>query len=157
MSPTVGNASPMDFNGLVRHYYLRKGPHLADIRVNLADKSRREQQSHAIVLRLRKDLEKIAGENRANIKLVETPPGPPVLSTLVAEIYGDRDVSYRQLITGAAHRKTIMANEPFVTDIDDSTEANRDKIDFVVDKEKAALHGVSYPADHPDPAHRPVR
>ncbi|MDX2511258.1 MAG: efflux RND transporter permease subunit [Desulfobacterales bacterium] len=139
----TGNASPMDFNGLVRHHYLRKGPHLADIRVNLADKSRREQQSHAIVLRLRKDLEKIANENRASIKLVETPPGPPVLSTLVTEIYGDKDVPYRQLIIGAAHVKTIMAAEPFVTDIDDSTEADRDRIDFVVDKEKAALHGVS--------------
>jgi len=139
----VGNASPIDFNGLVRHYYLRKGPHLADIQVNLADKSRREQQSHTIVLRLRKDLEKIAGENRASIKLVETPPGPPVMSTLVTEIYGDTDVSYRQLIAGAAHVKTIMAAEPFVTDIDDSTEANRKRINFVVDKEKAALHGVS--------------
>ncbi len=139
----VGNASPIDFNGLVRHYYLRKGPHLADIRVNLADKNRREQQSHTIVLRLRKDLEKIAGENRASIKLVETPPGPPVMSTLVTEIYGNTDVSYRQLIAGAAHIKTIMAAEPFVTDIDDSTEANRKRINFVVDKEKAALHGVS--------------
>jgi len=139
----VGNASPIDFNGLVRHYYLRRGPHLADIRVNLADKSRRAQQSHAIVLRLRNDLEKIAVDSRADIKLVETPPGPPVLSTLVAEIYGDKDVAYGQLIAGAAHVKTIMANEPFVTDIDDSTEAARDRIDYVVDKEKAGLHGVS--------------
>jgi multidrug efflux pump subunit AcrB len=139
----TGDASPIDFNGLVRHYYLRKGPHLADIRVNLADKGRRAQQSHAIVLRLRKDLEKIAAGNRAAVKLVETPPGPPVLSTLVAEIYGDKNVSYRQLISGAAHVKTIMAAEPFVTDIDDSTEVDREKIDFVVDKEKAALHGVS--------------
>ncbi len=139
----TGNASPIDFNGLVRHYYLRKGPHLADIRVNLVDKGQREQQSHAIVLRLRNDLEEIARENRADIKLVETPPGPPVLSTLVAEIYGDKDVSYRQLIVGADHVKTVMATEPFVADIDDSTEANRDRIDFVVNKEKAALHGVS--------------
>jgi multidrug efflux pump subunit AcrB len=139
----TGVASPIDFNGLVRHYYLRKGPHLADIRVNLVDKGRRAQQSHAIVLRLRKDLEKIAAANRADIKLVETPPGPPVLSTLVAEIYGDRDVPYRQLIAGAAHVKRVMADEPFVTDIDDSTEADRQRIDFVVDKEKAALHGVS--------------
>jgi multidrug efflux pump subunit AcrB len=139
----TGNTSPIDFNGLVRHYYLRKGPHLADIRVNLADKSLRKQQSHAIVLRLRKNLEKIAAENRADIKLVETPPGPPVLSTLVAEIYGDRDASYHQLITGAAHVKAVMATEPFVTDIDDTTEASRNRIDFVVDKEKAALHGVS--------------
>lgn len=139
----TGMASPIDFNGLVRHYYLRKGPHLADIRVNLVNKDRRAQQSHAIVLRLRKDLEKIAADSGADIKLVETPPGPPVLSTLVAEIYGDKDVSYRQLIAGAAHVKTVMANEPFVTDIDDTTEADRQRIDFVVDKEKAALHGVS--------------
>jgi len=139
----TGMASPIDFNGLVRHYYLRKGPHLADIRVNLVNKDRRAQQSHAIVLRLRKDLEKIAADNGADIKLVETPPGPPVLSTLVAEIYGDKDVSYRQLIAGAAHVKTVMAKEPFVTDIDDTTEADRQRIDFVVDKEKAALHGVS--------------
>ena len=139
----VGSASPMDFNGLVRHYYLRKGPHLADIRVNLVDKSQRKQQSHAILLRLRTDLENIAARNRADIKLVETPPGPPVLSTLVAEIYGEKDVPYEQLISGAVHVKTIMAGEPFVTDIDDSTEADRDRIDFMVDKEKAALHGVS--------------
>ena len=140
---TVGTASPIDFNGMVRHYYLRKGPHLADLRVNLADKTRRQQQSHAIVLRLRKDLEAIATKNHASIKLVETPPGPPVLSTLVTEIYGDKDVSYRQMMNGADHVKAIMAKEPFVTDIDDSTEADRQKIDFVVDKEKAALHGVS--------------
>ncbi len=139
----AGTSSPIDFNGLVRHYYLRESPHLADIRVNLADKGRREQQSHAIVLRLRNDLEKIAAVNRADIKLVETPPGPPVLSTLVAEIYGDRDVPYRQLVAGAAHVKQVMAAEPFVTDIDDTTEAERQRIDFVVDKEKAALHGVS--------------
>ena len=139
----VGSASPMDFNGLVRHYYLRKGPHLADIRVNLVDKSQRKQQSHAILLRLRTDLENIAARNRADIKLVETPPGPPVLSTLVAEIYGEKNVPYEQLISGAFHVKTIMASEPFVTDLDDSTEADRDRIDFMVDKEKAALHGVS--------------
>ena len=139
----VGNASPIDFNGLVRHYYLRAGPHLADIRVNLVDKSRRKQQSHAIVLRLRKDLEAIAAQNGALIKLVETPPGPPVLSTLVAEIYGDKEIPYRQLIAGGDHVKAIMAAEPFVTDIDDSTQTDRERIDFVVDKEKAALHGVS--------------
>jgi multidrug efflux pump subunit AcrB len=139
----VGDASPIDFNGMVRHYYLREGPHLADIRVNLVDKGRRKQQSHAIVLRLRDDLEAIARKNDADVKLVETPPGPPVLATLVAEIYGDEDTSYRQLISGAGHVKAVMAEEPFVTEIDDSTESEREKIDFVVDKEKAALHGVS--------------
>jgi multidrug efflux pump subunit AcrB len=139
----TGHASPMDFNGLVRHYYLRQESHLADIRVNLADKSRRAQQSHAIVLRLRKDLEAIAKRTGAAMKIVEVPPGPPVLSTLVAEIYGDMDRSYGHLTAGAAHLRQIMAEEPFVVDIDDTTEAARHKIDFVLDKEKAALHGVS--------------
>jgi multidrug efflux pump subunit AcrB len=139
----VGNASPIDFNGLVRHYYLRHGSHLADIRVNLVDKDRREQQSHEIVLRLRQDLEALATENQAAIKLVEIPPGPPVLATIVAEIYGDPDQPYEKLIAGADHIKQIMAQEPFVVDIDDMTEAPRDKIDFILDKEKAALHGVT--------------
>ena len=139
----VGNASPIDFNGLVRHYYLRRGNHLADLRVNLAEKDDREQQSHAIVLRLRKDLESIAAANGAAIKLVEIPPGPPVLATIVAEIYGEPDQPYEKLIEGADHIKQILAQEPFVVDIDDMTEARRDKIDFILDKEKAALHGVT--------------
>jgi multidrug efflux pump subunit AcrB len=140
----VGYASPIDFNGLVRHYYLRRGGHLADIRVILADKSRRSQQSHAIVLRLRKDLEEIARRYGADLKIVEVPPGPPVLSTIVAEIYGPPDKSYDYLIAGARHVKDkILAREPFVTDIDDSVEMPRTKIDFILDKEKAALHGVT--------------
>jgi len=139
----VGNASPIDFNGLVRHYYLRRGSHLADIRVNLAEKDDREQQSHGIVLRLRKDLEAIAAANGAAIKLVEIPPGPPVLATLVAEIYGEPDQPYDKLIEGADHIKQLLVQEPFVVDIDDMTEARRDKIDFILDKEKAALHGVT--------------
>ncbi|MFC1828357.1 efflux RND transporter permease subunit [Thermodesulfobacteriota bacterium] len=139
----VGNASPIDFNGLVRHYYLRRGSHLGDIRVNLKEKDQRDMQSHAIVLRLRKDLEKIAETHNTDIKLVEVPPGPPVLSTIVIEINGDPDSSYDELIDGANHMKKIMAREPFVVDIDDSTEADREKIDFVIDKEKAALHGVT--------------
>jgi hypothetical protein len=109
------------------------------------------------VLRLRKDLERIAHDNRADIKLVETPPGPPVLSTLVAEIYGDKDVTYGQLITGAAHVKTIMANEPFVTDIDDSTEADRDRIDLWWTRRKPPCTGSppsrsSRPCASPCPA-----
>jgi len=139
----VGNSSPMDFNGMVRHYYLRKGSHLADIRINLAEKNKRKQQSHAIVLRLRKELEDIAKANNAVIKIVEVPPGPPVLSTIVAEIYGSPDRSYDQIIKGAEHIKNLMAAEPFVADIDDTVEAGRNKIDFIIDKEKAALHGVS--------------
>lgn len=78
----VGNSSPMDFNGMVRHYYLRKGSHLADIRINLAEKNKRKQQSHAIVLRLRKELEDIAKANNALIKIVEVPPAPPYFRQL---------------------------------------------------------------------------
>ena len=139
----VGMSSPMDFNGLVRHYYLRQGGHVADLRVNLAAKEKREQQSHEIVLRLRSKLTALAQKHGARMKIVELPPGPPVLSTLVAEISGDPDRSYRDLITSARDLEKIMAGEPKVVDIDDSAEADRCKIDFVVDKEKAGLHGVS--------------
>ena len=139
----VGMASPMDFNGLVRHYYLRRGGHVADLRVNLVAKEKRERQSHEIVLRLRDKLTGLAQKHGANLKIVELPPGPPVLSTLVAEVYGNPDRSYRDLITSARDLEKLMATEPKVVDLDDSAEADRCKIDFVVDKEKAALHGVS--------------
>jgi multidrug efflux pump subunit AcrB len=139
----VGISSPIDFNGLVRHYYLRKGGYVADLRVNLAEKNRRRQQSHEIVLRLRKDLEKIAMAHGANVKLVEVPPGPPVVSTVVAEIYGRPDSSYEQLIEGASFVGGVMAAEPFVADIDDTVSAPTRKFDFIIDKEKAALHGVT--------------
>jgi multidrug efflux pump subunit AcrB len=139
----VGTASPMDFNGMVRHYYLRRGENLADIRINLADKARRVSQSHAIVLRLRDDLEEIAQKNNAKIKIVETPPGPPVLSTLTAEVYGTPEKTYDELISGAVEVTRIMEQEPFVTDIDTSAEAQHVDMNFLLDKEKAALHGVS--------------
>ncbi|MFW6374532.1 MAG: efflux RND transporter permease subunit, partial [Thermodesulfobacteriota bacterium] len=139
----VGLSSPMDFNGMVRHYYLREGGHVADIRVNLLEKDKRGMQSHGIVLRLRKDLEEIAQKHGVNAKLVEVPPGPPVLATIVVEIYGDSDTSYRELIAGGEHIQKIMKTEPYVVDIDDMAETPRERIDFVVDKEKAALHGVS--------------
>ena len=139
----VGIASPMDFNGMVRHYYLREGGHLADIRVNLAPKERRAQQSHGIVLRLRDKLMELAKAHHVALKIVETPPGPPVLATLVAELSGKEGVSYAQLIKAAQKLKKIMATEPGVVDIDDSSETERQRVDFVLDKEKAALHGVS--------------
>ena len=139
----TGTSSPMDFNGMVRHYYLREGGNLADIRVNLADKLIRRQQSHEITLRIRKDLEKIAARQGALIKIVEVPPGPPVISTVVAEVYGTPDRSYNDLIQGADHIKKVMGEEPFVVDIDDTVETPRKRIDFIPDKEKAALHGVT--------------
>ncbi|MBA2880247.1 multidrug efflux pump subunit AcrB [Desulfosalsimonas propionicica] len=139
----VGTHSPMDFNAMVRHYYLRQGSHQADIRVDLVLKGRREMQSHAIVLRLRKDLMKIAEKNNAAIQVVEVPPGPPVLATIVAELYGSPDKSYEELIAAAEPMKQLMREEPFVVDVDDMTESVHDRYDFVVDREKAALHGVS--------------
>ena len=84
----VGLASPMDFNGMVRQYYLRKGSNVADIRVNLLEKHERAFQSHALVLRIRPDIQKIGEKYGANVKIVEVPPGPPVFSTVVAEVYG---------------------------------------------------------------------
>ncbi|WP_028322148.1 efflux RND transporter permease subunit [Desulfatiglans anilini] len=139
----VGTGSPMDFNGMVRHYYLRETGNLADIRVNLADKKRRVQQSHTILLRIRKDLEDLARREGAHIKLVEVPPGPPVLSTIVTEIYGTPDQTYAELIMAGKQVQEVMAEEPFVVDIDDSTETPRQRLDFQPDKAKAALHGVS--------------
>ncbi|MGM0452809.1 MAG: efflux RND transporter permease subunit [Thermodesulfobacteriota bacterium] len=139
----TGHPSPMDFNGMVRHYYLRKGAHQADIRVDLLKKRQRETQSHEIVLRLRNDLSAIAEKHNANIQIVEMPPGPPVLATIVTELYGTPDTSYAELIAATDHIKQIMAEEPNVVDVDDMSEAPHQQIDFVVNREKAALHGIS--------------
>ncbi len=138
-----GSPSPMDFNGMVRHYYWRNQSNFADIRINLADKSERSMQSHAIGLRLRNELHAIAQKHGANVKLIETPPGPPVISTLTTEIYGRPELPYSSLISGAQHVESLMADQPGLVDLDESTETDRMMIDFVLDKEKAALHGVS--------------
>jgi multidrug efflux pump subunit AcrB len=138
----TGIASPMDFNGMVRHYFIRKEANLADIRVNLAPKEQRAQQSHGILLRLRHDLEAIARQNGAEIQLVEVPPGPPVLSTIVAEVYGSYDTPYETLVESAEKVSGIMEKEPFVTDIQIMTESVSFRMDVVVDREKAALHGI---------------
>lgn len=138
-----GLASPMDFNGLVRHYYLRQGGNVADIRINLVPKERRRQQSHEIALRLRDGLTAIAARHGANLKIVEVAPGPPVLSTLVAEVYGPPDLAYGQLLNSAAGLRGVMAGQPLLVDLDYSGEAPHQRLDFRLDKEKAALHGVS--------------
>ncbi len=139
----VGLASPMDFNGMVRHYYLRKGPTVAEVRINLVGKKSRRQQSHAIGLRIRDDLTTIAEKNHANLKIVETPPGPPVLASVVAEVYGRPDQSYGDLIEAARVVRARMEVEPGVVDVDDSVEADWQRLVFVTDKEKAAMNGVS--------------
>lgn len=139
----VGVASPMDFNGMVRHYYLRQGQNVADIQVNMVGKKSRSQQTHAISLRLRDDLTRIAERHGATLMIVEPPPGPPVLATLVAEIYGRPEHSYSDLIEASRTVKARMAAEPGVVDIDDLVEADAEKLVFVTDKEKAMLSGVS--------------
>jgi multidrug efflux pump subunit AcrB len=139
----VGLASPMDFNGMVRHYFLRRGPNLADIRVNLAPKAVRAQQSHAMLLRIRDDLTQIAAEAGANIKLVEVPPGPPVIASITAEVYGPPGAKYRELITAAEHVEARMRREPGIVDVDISAEDDQEQFVFHTDQPKAALSGVS--------------
>ena len=138
----VGMPSPMDFNGMVRHYYLRQGAHYADIRVTLAERQRRSQQSHAILLRIRRDLERIAEASGALIKLVEVPPGPPVISTVTAELYGRKATPYTSLQEAAKGLEERLKREAFVVDVDTSVGDDQEKIIFVPDKEKAALSGI---------------
>ncbi len=139
----VGLASPMDFNGLVRHYYLRKGDDVAQIQINLAGKKNRRMQSHGIGLRMRNELQAIADRHRARMKLVETPPGPPVIASVVAEIYGQPDNRYEDLLLAADDVRARMAVEPGVVDVDYVREAPQRKLIFIPDKEKAALNGIS--------------
>ncbi|MBI5569516.1 MAG: efflux RND transporter permease subunit [Desulfomonile tiedjei] len=139
----VGVASPIDFNGMVRQYYLRKGPNLADIRVNLLEKDERSYQSHALVLRIRPDIHKIAHQHGANVKIVEVPPGPPVFDTLVAEVYGPPGASYDDLIAQSHKVRRMMESTKDVVDVDDSVEAPETRYVFMVDRIKAGLHGIS--------------
>ena len=140
---TVGAASPMDFNGLVRHYYLRQGPHVADIHVSLLPRNNRKMDSHSIILRIRNDVAAIAKHRNARVKLVEVPPGPPVLSTVVAEIYGQPHHAYQDLIDAAQVVKARLETEPGVVDVDDTVEADQRELFFHVDREKAGLNGIS--------------
>jgi multidrug efflux pump subunit AcrB len=136
----VGTASPYNFNGLVRHYFLRRGPNVADIQVNLVPKGDRKAQSHDIAKRVRPAIQQIAGKYQARVKVSETPPGPPVLQTLVAEIYGP---DYRRQIEVARQIRDVFDHTPGVVDVDSYIEDEQTKYQFVVDKEKAALNGVS--------------
>ena len=139
----VGTSSPMDFNGMVRHYYLRRGPNVADIRVNLVPKHDRVQQSHALTLRLRNDLHEIGDRWGANIKLVEMPPGPPVIATITAEVYGQPYHTYDEIIQAAKLVRARLEVEPAVVDVDDTAEADQTRLRFVLDEEKAALSGIT--------------
>ena len=136
----VGIASPYNFNGLVRHYFLRHGPTVADIQVNLLPKHERTLQSHDIATRVRPALAKIAQQYGATIAVAEVPPGPPVLQTLVAEVYGPTD---QDRISLAKEVKNILSTTEGVVDIDWFRETDRLRKVITVDKEKAALNGIS--------------
>ncbi|MSM40235.1 MAG: AcrB/AcrD/AcrF family protein [Geobacter sp.] len=136
----VGVNSPFNFNGLVRHYYLRKGPHLADIQVNLTPKADRKEQSHDIAKKVRPLLKKIADKYGARVKIAEIPPGPPVLSTLVAEVYGPDDATRADI---ARQVKDIFIKTAGVVDVDWYREDDQAKVTFAVDREKAALNGIA--------------
>jgi multidrug efflux pump subunit AcrB len=136
----VGTASPYNFNGLVRHYFLRRGPNVADIQVNLLEKGERADQSHDIAKRVRPELQKIAANYGARIKVAEVPPGPPVLQTIVAEVYGP---NYERQIEIARGIRDILDRTEGVVDIDWFVEDDQTKYQLIVNKEKAALGGVS--------------
>ena len=135
----VGTASPFNFNGLVRHYYLREQPHEADLQVNLVAKNDRAAQSHEIARRVRPAIHEIARQYGANVKIVEVPPGPPVQSVLVAEVYGPDYV--RQMAVARDIRK-LFESTVGVVDVDDYIEADQVKYVFTVDRAKAALAGI---------------
>ncbi|GFD96518.1 multidrug transporter AcrB [Alteromonas sp. KUL156] len=136
----VGTSAPITFNGLVRHYDLRGGSNMADIQVNLTDKHDRSEQSHDIAKLFRPEIQAIAAKFNANVKLVEVPPGPPVLSTIVAEVYGP---DYEKQIEIANEVQNILHNTTDVVDIDWMVEDNQTEYEFVIDKEKAMLYGVA--------------
>ncbi len=136
----VGASAPITFNGLVRHYDMRGGSNMADIQVNLLHKEDRELQSHDIAKVVRPAIQKIAKKYGANVKIVEVPPGPPVLSTLVAEVYGP---NYEDQIKVAHQVKTILENTDDVVDADWMVEAPQVEYKLEVDREKAMLNGIA--------------
>ena len=139
----VGTSSAVDFNGMVRHYYMRQGPNLADIRVNIVPKGERAEQSHELTLRLRDDLTTIANNHGALLKIVELPPGPPVIATLTAEVYADDGIEYAGQLAAAEIIRQRMAEEDKVVDVDTSLENPQRQLQFVPDRDKLSLAGVS--------------
>jgi multidrug efflux pump subunit AcrB len=136
----AGTSGPYNFNGLVRHYFLRNQPNQADLQVNLLSRHERKAQSHKIARRMRPELDKIAAPFGARIKVAEVPPGPPVLQTLVAEVYGP---DYKGQVEVAKQIKKIFQETPGVVDVDWYVQDPQTKYDMKVDLDKAALHGVS--------------
>ncbi len=136
----VGTYAPINFNGLVRHYYLRESANVADIQVNFVHKSERDDQSHDIAKRLRPEIQKIGKSYGARIKIAEVPPGPPVISTLLAEVYGP---DFDQQLAVAKQIREVFEQTPGVVDVDWMVEDDQPIYTISVDKEKAALTGVN--------------
>ncbi|PUE50930.1 multidrug transporter AcrB [Limnohabitans sp. 2KL-1] len=139
----VGTASPINFNGLVRQYYLRAGSELGDIQVNLVRKSERSDKSHVIATRVRPALQEIGRKHGANVKVVEVPPGPPVMSPIVAEIYGP-DAEGRRQVSKAV--RAVFEKTEGVVDVDESAIVDAPRKVLLVDRRKAAVLGVSQQA-----------
>jgi len=136
----AGTAAPISFNGLVRHYDLRSGDHVADLQVNIVDKAERSPQSHDIAKSMRDSLQSIGQRYGANVKVVEIPPGPPVMATVVAEIYGP---DYRQQTRIAREVMELLKNTDNVVDTDWSVEDDQTEILLDIDKDKAMKHGLA--------------
>jgi multidrug efflux pump subunit AcrB len=136
----AGEAAPFTFVGMVRHSFLRQESEMVDIQVNLVGKHDRKEQSHAIVVRLRPILEKLAKANGARMKMVEIPPGPPVMDTLVAEIYGPTEAERQRY---SLEVLKAFSSVDGVVDVDSTLNATSPKVSLVLDREKAALHGVA--------------
>jgi multidrug efflux pump subunit AcrB len=135
----AGTSAPVTFNGLVRQYYLRSGPVVGDLQVTLVDKALRKRQSHAIALAVRPALAKIGERYGASVKVVEVPPGPPVLAPIVAEIYGPSSAGVRE--TALAVEKAFR-DDAAIVDVDSSVEADAPRDVVVIDRERAARHGL---------------
>ncbi|MCP4876712.1 MAG: efflux RND transporter permease subunit [Gammaproteobacteria bacterium] len=136
----IGTAAPINFNGLVRQYYLRAASNLSDIQVNLRHKSERDRKSHEIALSLREPLQRIGRKYGANVKIVEVPPGPPVQAPLVAEIYG---IDYNGQMQVARDLRKVFQLTPGIVDIDDSSESESERWVFTIDREKATRLGLN--------------
>lgn len=136
----VGTAAPINFNGLVRHYDLRRGSNVADIQINLMDKSDRSDQSHDIAKRIRPHIQEIGSKFNANVKVAEVPPGPPVMSTLVAEVYGPNRESQMEY---AKKLKGLFESTKGIVDVDWLVEDDQVEYKFEIDKKKAMLTGIS--------------
>jgi multidrug efflux pump subunit AcrB len=135
----AGTAAPFNFNGLVRHSYLRAEPHMGDLQVNLAPKAERERESHEIALGLRERIAAVALPEGAVVKVVEPPPGPPVLATLLAEVYGP-DAGTRRAV--AAKLRAIFEDIPFIVDVDDSYGTPADRLRLTLDDAGVNFHRV---------------